>query len=145
MDPRRSLGFLLKSVTKLYVQRFEYRARNLGLTLPQSRALVYLDENEGISQTQLGELIDVEPMNLVRILDRMEADGWLERRPDPADRRARRLFLKPQARALVEQIWEVADLMRAEALAGIPPPQADLFLDLLAKIHGNFASLAAAK
>ena len=82
----------------------------LGLTLPQCKALVYLAEHEGISQVQLAELTDIEPMTLVRILDRMESDGWLERRNDPADRRARRLYLKPEGKALVDDIWHLVDL-----------------------------------
>ena len=88
LNPLRSFGFLLKDVSRLYVRRFEQRAAALGLTLPQCRALVYLAMHEGISQVRLAELTDIEPMTLVRILDRMEADGWLERRLDSADRRA---------------------------------------------------------
>src|SRR5579863_7443561 len=98
VNPTDTFGFLLKDVTRLYVQRFEQRAAVHGLTLPQCRALVYLANDEGISQIQLAELTDIEPMSLVRILDRMETEGLVERRPDPADRRARCLYLKPKAR-----------------------------------------------
>ncbi len=141
MDRFRSFGFLLKRVTSLYVHRFEQRARELGLTLSQSKALVHLARHEGISQAQLSELTDIEPMSLVRILDHMEADGLLERRHDPADRRARRLYLKPRARPLLERIWELADLTIDETFAGIPRPQADLLLDLLGKVEDNLGAL----
>lgn len=141
MDPHRSFGFLLKDASLLYVQRFEQRAREHSLTLAQCKALVHLAKNEGISQARLGQLTDIEPMNLVRILDRMEADGWLERRADPADRRARRLFLRSKAKPLVEEIWHLADLTRAEAFAGIGKRQRELFVEQLERIRANLASL----
>jgi DNA-binding MarR family transcriptional regulator len=140
MDRQRSLGFLLKHVSGLFAQRFELRARALGLTLAQSKALVNLAKHQGMSQSQLAELIDAEPMNLLRIVDRMEADGWLERRADPADRRARRLYLKPKAGPLVDRIWELSDQTRAEALAGIPRPQIEQLIDLLEKMQGNLSA-----
>ena len=141
MNPLRSFGFLLKDVTRLYVRRFEQRAAALGLTLPQCRALVYLAMHEGISQVRLAELTDIEPMTLVRILDRMEADGWLERRLDSADRRARRLHLQVKAKPLVDSIWELVELTRTEAFAGIPQQQSRVLIDLLAKVRDNIASL----
>jgi DNA-binding MarR family transcriptional regulator len=124
------------------VQRFEQRAGALGLTLPQCKALVYLADHEGISQAQLAELTDLEPMTLVRTLDCLESYGWLERRSDPADRRARRLYLKPKGRPLVDQIWQLVDATRREAFAGIPKKHADLMIELLEKVHSNFTSLA---
>src|SRR6202041_1048018 len=137
----RNFGFLLKDTCRLYVQRFERRAAALGLTLPQCKVLVYLARSEGISQAQLSEFAEIEPMALVRILDRMESDGWLERRNDPADRRARRLYLQAKAKPLVDDIWHLVDLTRREAFAGIPRKDADLLIELLAKIQINFASL----
>src|ERR1700722_4968034 len=115
LNSLRTFGFLLKETSRQYVQRFEQRARALGLTLPQCKALVNLADHEGISQVQLGELTDLEPMTLVRILDRMESDGWLERRSDPADRRARRLYLKPRSKPLLDDIWRPAHAEGREA------------------------------
>jgi MarR family transcriptional regulator, transcriptional regulator for hemolysin len=103
----RGFGFVLRDVSRLHVRRFEQRARALGLTLAQCRVLLYLVDHAGISQTKLAELTDIEPMNLVRILDRMQADGWLERRSDPADRRARCLYLEAKVSALVDAIWRL--------------------------------------
>jgi MarR family transcriptional regulator, transcriptional regulator for hemolysin len=141
VNPIRSFGFLLKDATRRYVERFEQRAAALGLTLPQCRALVYLANHEGLNQVQLSELTDIEPMSLVRILDRMESDGWLERRNDPADRRTRRLYLKAKGKPLVEEIWHLVDLTRREAFTGIPKKQSDLLIALLEKVQNNFASL----
>jgi MarR family transcriptional regulator, transcriptional regulator for hemolysin len=141
VNPTRGFGFLLKDVSRLYVQRFEQRAAVHGLTLPQCRALVHLANNEGISQVQLAEFTDIEPMSLVRILDRMESDGLVERRNDPADRRARCLYLKPKAKPVVDDIWHLVELTRREAFAGVPKRQADLLISLLEKIQSNFVSL----
>ena len=141
VNPNRTFGFLLKDTSRLYVERFEQRASALGLTLPQCRALVYLAGHEGISQVQLAELTDLEPMTLVRTLDCLESHGWLERRSDPADRRARRLYLKPKGKPLVDDIWHLAALTRREAFAGIPKKHADLMIELLEKIQSNFLSL----
>jgi len=143
LNPLRTFGFLLKETSRLYVQRFEQRAAALGLTLPQCKALVFLALHEGVSQVQLAELTDLEPMTLMRIIDRMESDGWLGRRNDPTDRRARRLYLGAKAKPLVDEIWHLVDLTRREAFAGIPRKHADLMIELLEKIQSNFASLEA--
>ena len=141
VNPLRTFGFLLKETSRLYVERFEQRAGVLGLTLPQCKVLVYLADNEGISQAQLAELTDLEPMTLVRTLDYLESQGLLERRNDPADRRARRLYLKPKGKPLVDDIWHLAALTRREAFAGVPKKHADLMIELLEKVRSNFASL----
>jgi MarR family transcriptional regulator, transcriptional regulator for hemolysin len=141
VHPTRTFGFLLKDLSRLYVQRFEQRAAVHGLTLPQCRALVHLANNEGISQVELAQFTDIEPMSLVRILDRMESEGLVERRNDPADRRARCLYLKPKAKPVVDDIWHLVELTRREAFAGIPKKQADLLISLLEKVHHNFISL----
>ena len=141
MDPRRQFGFLLRDTSRLYVQRFEQRAKAFGLTLSQCKALVYLATHEGISQTELAELTDLDPMTLVRVLDRMEADGWVERRHDPSDRRARCLYLTRKGRPLVDQVWELVDLTRAEAFGTLTKPDADLLMRLLETIHSNISAL----
>ena len=141
VNPRRTFGFLLKETSRLYVERFEQRASVLGLTLPQCKVLVYLADHEGISQVQLAELTDLEPMTLVRTLDYLESQGLLERRNDPADRRARRLYLKPKGEPLMDAIWHLVALTRREAFAGIPRKHADLMIELLEKIQDNFTSL----
>jgi MarR family transcriptional regulator for hemolysin len=141
VNRQRTFGFLLKDTSRLYVERFKQRAGALGLTLPQCRVLIDLADHEGISQVQLAELTDLEPMTLVRTLDCLESHGLLERRSDPADRRARRLYLKPKGKPLVDDIWHLVALTRREAFAGIPKKHADLMIDLLGKIQSNFASL----
>jgi MarR family transcriptional regulator for hemolysin len=143
LNPLRTFGFLLEDTSRRYVDRFEQRTAALGLTLPHCKVLVYLANHEGISQTQLAELTDLEPMTLVRTLDYLESQGWLERRNDPADRRARRLFLKPKGKPFVDDIWHLVALTCREAFAGIPRKDADLMIELLEKVRSNFTSLEA--
>ncbi len=141
MNPFRTFGFLLKDTGRLYTQRFEQRAAALGLTLAQCKVLIYLANKEGISQAQLAELTDLPPMTLVRSLDFLESQGWLERRNDPTDRRARRLFLRAAGRPRVADIWHLVQLTHREAFAGIPKKQADLMFELLDKVRSNISSL----
>lgn len=141
MDRLRNFGFLLNDLTRRYVLRFEQRARAIALTLPQCKVLVRLQKNEGASQARLAELAEVDPMTMVRILDRMEADGLLERRLDPADRRARCLYLTRKARPLLDEIWHLADLTRAEVFAGIGRREREAFITMLERMHNNVCVL----
>jgi MarR family transcriptional regulator, transcriptional regulator for hemolysin len=136
-----SFGYVLKDTSKLYVQRFEERARELGLTLPQCKALAYLSRSEGMSQVELASSAEIDPMTMVRILDRMELDGWVERRADPDDRRARRLYLKPKSKPLLEAIDRVSMATRDEAMAGLSENEANLLMTALQKVRHNIASL----
>jgi MarR family transcriptional regulator, transcriptional regulator for hemolysin len=140
-NPNRTFGYVLKDTAKLYVQRFEERARELGLTLPQCKALVYLARSEGISQVELASSAEIDPMSIVRILDRMELDGWVERRADPNDRRARRLYLQPKAKPLLEAIDRVSLTTRDEALAGFTDQEAETLFDALDRVRHNIAAL----
>ena len=141
-DQFRSLGFLLKDVSRRYTRRFEERAQRLSLTLPQCRALVHLQSNEGVSQKRLAELSDVDPMTLVRILDRMEADGWMQRRFDPSDRRAHTLWLTPASAPVLEQIWQLLTETRTEMLRGLSSEEREMLLTLLERVHANLTALA---
>ncbi|WP_235936726.1 MarR family winged helix-turn-helix transcriptional regulator [Steroidobacter agaridevorans] len=133
----RNFGFILKNIERLYTKRFEALAQELSLTLPQCKALFQLSRNEGISQKRLAELAEIEPMTLVRILDRMESDGWVERRPDPNDRRARTLYVTAGAKPVLEQIDRLSAQMRAEALAGLSGEQRNQLMGLLEHVYQN--------
>ena len=139
--PIPAFGYVLKDTAKMYVQRFEERARELGLTLPQCRALVYLSRSEGLCQAELAGFAEIDPMTMVRILDRMELDGWVERRPDPKDRRARCLHLKPKSKLVLEAIDRLSSATRDEALAGFSQQEADQLMAALEKVRRNIASL----
>ena len=139
MDRLQNVGFLLKNLSRRYVARFEAHAQSISLTLMQCKVLVNLDKNEGASQARLAELTDIEPMMMVRLLNRMERDKLIERRSDPLDRRARRLYLTARARPLLQEIWRLAAMVRAEMFAGIPKKERERFLHLLEKAHENLS------
>jgi len=142
MDRLKNFGFILKDVSRLFSKRFEERAAaGLAMTLPQCKALAVLSKNEGISQKRLSELSDIEPMTLVRILDRMEAEGYIERRADPTDRRARTLFVTAQAGPLLERIWAVGGQTRNEVLAGLSADERNTLVGLLERVHENLLAL----
>lgn len=141
MDLNRQLGFLLKDTSRRYTRRFEERAQALSLTLPQCRALLHLQHNEGISQKRLSELTELDPMTLVRILDRMEADGWVQRRFDPADRRAHTLWLTPKSRPVLEHIAHLVAETRAETLHGLSNEERAKLIELLERVHANLSAL----
>ena len=139
----RSLGFLVRDVSRLYARHFERHARELELTLPQCKVLASLARNEGISQARLADLTETDPMTLVRTLDRMQQDRWIERRPDPADRRAHRLYLREEAKPIMARMWRLADQARQQALAALSLPECEQLLELLARVHENLLSLDA--
>lgn len=141
MDRSRIFGFLVKDVARMHSKNFERLAAGLNLTLAQCKVLAGIERSEGLSQVKLAESADTDPMTLVRILDRMERDGWVERRPDPDDRRARRLYLTPEAAPVIAEMWQIADQSRTQALAGLSADQREQLLDLLLHVQGNLLAL----
>src|SRR5216683_1409207 len=135
LDLELSFGFLVNDVARLFGRRFDHNGRRLGLTRAQCRTLGYLARNEGINQAGMADLLEIRPMTLVRQIDRMEEAGWIERRPDPTDRRARRLFLTAKARPILGRIWNVANETRDEALALLSADEAETLIDLLCRVH----------
>jgi DNA-binding MarR family transcriptional regulator len=140
-DRLRNFGFLLKEVSRRYVNRFEVRAAEIPLNLAQAKALVRLEKNEGVSQARLAELAEVDAMTMVRILDRMEAEGLLERRPDPADRRARCLYLTAKAKPILSEIWRLSEEIRAEIFANVSKAEREQFMDVLERLYANISRL----
>lgn len=141
MNRLRDFGFLLKAVSRLAAKNFAYHARDFDLDLAECKVLVYLGRNQGVSQARLAELTETAPMTLVRILDRMEGDDLIERRPDATDRRARRLYLKAPALPVLQEIWRVSDCARAESLAGLSAPERSQLLNLMQRVHTNLDRL----
>ena len=139
-----TLGFLLHEVARLLRKRFEQISRESGLTRSQWQALAYLDQNEGINQSGLAELLDVEPITLSRILDRLEACELVERHPDPSDRRIRILRLAPKARVKLFQARELGEIARREALAGLSEEESLRLLETLKILKFNLAEACGA-
>jgi len=132
-----TLGFILHDVARLLRKRFEQHARGLGLTRSQFHVLAFLALNEGIHQGGLADLLDIEPITLVRILDKLEARGLIERRQHPTDRRVWQLFLAPEAHPLLTKMRDFGDLTRGEALAGIPDQEREHLLEMLTTMKKN--------
>jgi len=140
MDLDRSFGFLVHDVARLFGRRFNQRALLfLGLTRAQCKVLGYLARNEGINQAGLADLLEIKPMTLVRQIDRMEEDGWIERRPQPGDRRARRLVLTDKARPILARILDLSNEVRAESFAGLSKDDGKQLIELLRRVHGNLS------
>ena len=140
-DRLRNFGFLVRDVYRLYAKHFERYARDIELTLPQCKVLGHLSRNEGISQARLAELTDTDPMTLVRTLDRMQQDQWIERRPDPEDRRAHRLYLREASKPIMARMWKLADQARHEALSALSVAEREQLLELLERVHGTLLQL----
>lgn len=138
--PPPSVGFLLNDVARLLRKRFEQNARGLGLTRSQWQVLAYLNRNEGIRQSGLAELLDVEPITLGRIVDRLEAAGLVERRPHASDRRLWLLHLTDAARPKLAEIGAIGEVTRAEAFGDIPEVERERLLALLGNMKSNLVA-----
>ena len=132
-----TLDFVLQEVARLLRRRYEQVARGAGLTRTQWRALSYLAQNEGINQSGLADLLDVEPISLCRLADRLEVYGLIERHPDPSDRRAWVLRLTPAARSKLTEAGKLADSTHNEALTGVSNPDAVRLLETLQVLKTN--------
>ncbi|HEY4164662.1 MAG TPA: MarR family transcriptional regulator [Dongiaceae bacterium] len=143
MDNNPTLGFILHDVARLLRKRFEQRAKGMGLTRSQWQTLAYLNLNEGIHQGGLAEILEIEPITLVRILDKLEERGLIERRQHPTDRRIWLLYLRDEARPLIALMRKMGDATRAEALAGLSAAQRQLLLDALTTMKSNLVEACA--
>jgi DNA-binding MarR family transcriptional regulator len=131
-------------LSRLARRSFDARARQIGVTRQQWQVLVTLRRHEGVNQGGLAELLDVEPISVCRMVDRLQEADLVERRPDPADRRSWRLFLTAKAEVLLAQLRPLADEMEAQALEGITPAQRDDLYLLLDAIRQNLMPRSAA-
>jgi len=128
------LGFLLHDAARLFRRRFEQKAQHHGLTSAQWRLLARLSRHEGVNQASLAALLEVEPITLCRLVDRMEAGGWVERVPDPGDRRAKLVRMTDKSRTLIGTVRAIALEVYGEALAGFSEAERAAFLDALKRM-----------
>lgn len=133
----RSLGFLVHDVSRLFRKSFDRRARSLGLTRSQWRVLAHLWRREGINQAGLAEILEIEPITLARLLDRLGKAGWVERRADPGDRRVRLVYLTAKARPLLDRLRAVAADVREQALGGLRDGERERLIDRLLAVKAN--------
>lgn len=137
VPPPTTFCFLLSDAARLMRKRFEQNARDLGLTRAQWHALAYLARNEGVSQSVLADMLDIEPITLGRTIDRLEAQGLVERRPHERDRRAWQLFLREAALPLIEAMLPISEATRLEALAGVAEADRETLMRVLETARAN--------
>jgi DNA-binding MarR family transcriptional regulator len=144
LPPAKNLGLLIHDVGRLMRRELDQRAQAIGLTSAQWRVLAYLARCEGTNQVSLADLMDMEPITLSRHLDRMEADGLTERRRDPSDRRAHRLYLTEAGRELMASFRGVSTGVMREAIDGISDADIEKVTQVLLRMRGNLTGKAGA-
>ncbi|MDP3907422.1 MarR family winged helix-turn-helix transcriptional regulator [Novosphingobium sp.] len=129
--------YLISDSSRLLRRSFDNRVRTLGVTGPQARLLLVLSVSEGENQGYYAERLDVEPITLCRMVDRMEEAGMLERRHDPADRRAWQLHLTDRSRPLIEALRDCVEQLDADMQAGLNPAERNALADALERVRMN--------
>jgi len=136
-----SFGYLLNDVTLLVRKHFDRRASTFGLTRAQWRAVKVLNLREGLRQTELADFLEMEPIAVGRVIDRLQAAGFVERRPDPSDRRAWRLHITAQARSVVDDMEVIGRGLRKDATVGITIDELQRALAVITQIKENLLAL----
>jgi MarR family transcriptional regulator, transcriptional regulator for hemolysin len=140
-SPQREFAFILNDVARLLRTYADFKAAQFGITRAQWAVLVRLDRHEGLNQSELAETLDLQPITLTRLLDKLSDSGLIERRPDPEDRRAKRLFLTPAARPLLERLGVLGEETMANALAGVDGMSIEHMVGHLAVVKENLRRL----
>ena len=138
-DLSRNFGFILHDVARLLRTTFDRRVRELGLTRSQWWVLNHLFRNNGVTQSELAEILEVEKPTLGRLLDRLEQKGWVRREADANDRRAKRVFLTKEVEPAIKTMRSAAAEMRRDAVAGLSTEQQERFVDSLLTIKANLS------
>ena len=138
----KNFGFLMNTAARQLRTNYDRRMKDIGLTRSQWWVLTHLYFNEGLSQTNLSDILEIERATLGRLLDRLEVKGWIERRTVPKDRRVKLVFLARAVEPLLRTMRSLAADLRSEALADIPDDEQDQFISTLLKIKCNLSAMA---
>ncbi len=138
-DPEKSIGFLIYDVSRLMRRDFDRRVQALGLTQIQWRAIAHIARQEGCNQATLADQLEVKPITLTRLVDRLVESGWVVRQPDPKDRRAVQLHLTEISRPLLETMQEKSLQTRAQALLGVGEDEFTVLFNTLKKMKSNLS------
>jgi MarR family transcriptional regulator, transcriptional regulator for hemolysin len=133
----REFAFLLNDVARMLRTYADFKAGQFDITRAQWAVLARLDRLQGLKQSELADMLDLQPITLTRLLDRLCARGLIERRPDLNDRRANRLYLTTAARPLLERLGEFGEELMATALAGVDRAAVERMLAELATVKEN--------
>ena len=137
----REFAFILNDVARLLRTYADHKAAQFGTTRAQWSVLVRLDRAEGLNQSELADMLDLQPITLTRLLDKLADSGLIERRPDPDDRRAKRLFLTPAARPLLEHLGSVGEEIMTAVLDGLEPQAVEQMIGQLGIVRENLRGL----
>lgn len=137
-----SLGWQIGEISNALKRLFDRRAAEVGVTRAQWRVMAQLIHHPGLRQAALAERLDIEPITLTRTVDRLEEAGLVERRADPADRRARLLFLTEEAQPTVERLRDLAAELNAAVFGSLTDPQLEALQQSLATIRANIGECA---
>jgi MarR family transcriptional regulator for hemolysin len=133
----REFAFQISDVARLLKTYADQRARQFGISKAQWSVLARIDRSEGLKQSELAEMLDLQPISLTRVLDRLADNGLIERRPDPNDRRANRLYLAPAARPLLDQLAVLAADLMDTVLEGLDAKTVEQMLRNLGLVRDN--------
>jgi MarR family transcriptional regulator, transcriptional regulator for hemolysin len=136
------IGYMLSDVARLMRTVFDRRMRELGLTRGQWLVLTRLYRRPGSSQTELSDMLEIDRASAGRMIDRMEKNGWVERRADAGDRRINRLHLTSDAHQVHADMWSVAEATVDDALSPLSAVERAQYTELTAKVKGQLQSLA---
>src|SRR5262245_2110321 len=138
------IGYMLSDVARLIRTIFDRRVRDIGLTRAQWLVLTRVYRRPGVSQTDLAEMLEIDRASAGRMIDRMERNGWIERRPDRSDRRINRLHLTDEARKVHTEMWSIAEETVDDALSPLSATEREQYTELTAKVKGRLQTLAGA-
>lgn len=139
--PHRELAFLINDVARLLKTGADHEARRLGMTRAQWAVLARLERHEGLKQTELADMLDLQPITLTRLVDRLCESGVIERRADPNDRRAKRLYLTKAAKPAMEQLHGMGKDLMAATLKGIEPDKVEQMIETLGSAKENLRKI----
>src|SRR4051794_22566166 len=145
LDQKRQLIAQLVESSRLLRNYIDHRAKSRGTTRAQWIVLFRLRQQEGLSQVDLAEVLELQPISLVRLLDRLVEHGLLERRHDPSDRRANRLFLTVAGRQLVDDLDGLRDTIASDVLQDIRTEALETSLNVLRDIKERVKGIADAR
>lgn len=135
------IGAVIADVARLLRTAFDRRVRTLGITRAQWLVLTRLHRHPGVSQSELADLMEVERASAGRMIDRLEANGWVERRAQNGDRRVKRVYLTPEAERVHRRIWRVAEATVDDALADLSVREGAQLRALLGRVKKNLVAV----
>jgi MarR family transcriptional regulator for hemolysin len=137
LSTNREFAFMLNDVARMLRTYADQEAAQFGTTRAQWVVLARLDRSEGLKQSELAEVLDLQPISLTRLLDKLCEGGLIERRADPIDRRAKRLFLTPAARPLLEKLGDLGEKLMGTALSGVDRESIQQMIEKLGLVKEN--------